>query len=104
MISATAPLKFKIIKFLINNYFESITEVTALGNVLHLFTDGNSSCLRCAVAVLVITPMGAGNVNKSVIKALEVIELLDLEGPLGLTDISCRLNMEKVLYSGPSAL
>lgn len=39
--------------------------------------------------------MGNGNLNKSVLKALEIIELLDLEGALGITEIALRLGMDK---------
>ncbi len=39
--------------------------------------------------------MSVGNLNKSVIKALEIIELLDLEGAMGITEIAGRLNMDK---------
>lgn len=39
--------------------------------------------------------MSSGNLNKSVIKALEIIELLDSDGALGVTEISMRLQMDK---------
>lgn len=39
--------------------------------------------------------MGNGNLNKSVLKALEIIELLDMEGALGITEISLRLSLDK---------
>jgi len=39
--------------------------------------------------------MGNGNLNKSVLKALEIIELLDVEGALGITEISLRLSLDK---------
>ncbi len=39
--------------------------------------------------------MSAGNLNKSVIKALEIIELLDTDGAMGITEIAGRLNMDK---------
>lgn len=39
--------------------------------------------------------MSSNNLNKSVVKALEVIELLDAEGALGITEIAGRLSMDK---------
>jgi DNA-binding IclR family transcriptional regulator len=39
--------------------------------------------------------MSNGNLNLSVIKALEILELLDAEGPLGVTEIAKRLNLDK---------
>ncbi len=39
--------------------------------------------------------MSIGNLNKSVLKALEIIELLDSEGALGITEIAHRLEMDK---------
>ncbi len=35
------------------------------------------------------------NLNKSVIKALEIIELLDSEGSMGITEIASRLSLDK---------
>ena len=39
--------------------------------------------------------MGTANFNKSVIKALEIMEILDVEGTLGITEIASRLNLDK---------
>lgn len=39
--------------------------------------------------------MGEGNINKSVLKALEILEFLDTKGPLGITEISNQLGMDK---------
>ena len=39
--------------------------------------------------------MSNGNRNKSVLKALEIIELLDAEGAMGITGIANRLSMDK---------
>ncbi len=39
--------------------------------------------------------MSAGNLNKSVIKALEILEILDAEGALGITAIASRLGLDK---------
>lgn len=39
--------------------------------------------------------MNNGNLNRSVIKALEIIELLDANGAMGVTEISNRLDMDK---------
>ncbi len=39
--------------------------------------------------------MTNGNLNKSVIKALEIIEILDAEGAMGITEIAQRLSMDK---------
>lgn len=39
--------------------------------------------------------MSEGSINKSVLKALEILEHLDLKGPLGITEISNGLSMDK---------
>lgn len=39
--------------------------------------------------------MSAANLNKSVIKALEILEILDTEGAMGITEIAGRLAMDK---------
>ena len=39
--------------------------------------------------------MSNGNLNRSVIKALEIIELLDSDGALGVTEIANRLSLDK---------
>ena len=39
--------------------------------------------------------MSSDNFNKSVLKALEIIELLDGEGALGITEIAVRLDLDK---------
>lgn len=39
--------------------------------------------------------MASDNLNKSVIKALEIIEILDAEGAMGITEIAGRLSMDK---------
>ncbi|UQZ88675.1 IclR family transcriptional regulator [Deltaproteobacteria bacterium Smac51] len=39
--------------------------------------------------------MSSSNLNKSVVKALEIIELLDAQGAMGITEIANRLTMDK---------
>lgn len=39
--------------------------------------------------------MSVGNLNKSVVKALEILEILDTEGSLGITEIAHRLALDK---------
>lgn len=39
--------------------------------------------------------MSEGSINKSVLKALTILEYLDLKGPLGITEISNGLDMDK---------
>lgn len=39
--------------------------------------------------------MAESSINKSVLKALEILEFLDLKGPLGVTEISNELGMDK---------
>ena len=39
--------------------------------------------------------MSNGNLNRSVIKALEIIELLDSDGAMGVTEIAHRLDLDK---------
>lgn len=39
--------------------------------------------------------MAEGSINKSVLKALEILEFLDLKGPMGITEVSNELGMDK---------